>query len=184
MMILKNALGLFLAASAISNGSRVSVLADKETCDLNGYESLRQEDPADINMQVHVDLSDDGCNYEVGVTFTPPTNVSMKKSFRLQYFFTISPLCSLSISSQVPFVNDVNATTFFNPDPDAYNAICNGEGRPENTVYPVRHAGVPDYQHVGINEHYAAITYTLELTDEEKELTGVDHITVGKEKNV
>ena len=41
-------------------------------CDENGYEIWRQADPADINMSIDSSISEDGCGYEISVSWTPP----------------------------------------------------------------------------------------------------------------
>ena len=76
-------------------------------------------------------------------------------------------------------MNDVSAANFITADPAGYNAICDGEGRPENEEFPVRTPDKAPDHHVGLNVHFAEYTYTMELDDEMKELTGFDHVSVG-----
>jgi len=123
------------------------------TCDETGYEVWRQAPPEDIDMSVDVVESEDGCGYDLAIKFKPPTGL--------------------------PYLNDVSATAFITSDPAGFNAVCDGEGRPENDAFPVRTADKADDHHVGLNDNFAEYTYTMELDASTKALTGVDHVTVG-----
>lgn len=145
-------------------------------CPVNGYEIFPQLDPGDVRMKVESTVDEGTCMYEISVSFLPDLS--------LPYMGDTTPV-------EGPVGRPDERTTLqpFRDDPDAraaWNTLCEEEGRFENLPAlanpigrPVTVPGNGPELHAGLLDYITEYTYTIQLPEKVKKLTGVDHVTIG-----
>eukprot|EP00568_Trieres_chinensis_P009318 CAMPEP_0183293050 /NCGR_PEP_ID=MMETSP0160_2-20130417/1890_1 /TAXON_ID=2839 ORGANISM="Odontella Sinensis, Strain Grunow 1884" /NCGR_SAMPLE_ID=MMETSP0160_2 /ASSEMBLY_ACC=CAM_ASM_000250 /LENGTH=392 /DNA_ID=CAMNT_0025454107 /DNA_START=76 /DNA_END=1254 /DNA_ORIENTATION=+ len=129
----------------------------------NGYDIWQQADPADIEMKVETTVNA-FCEYEIKMSYKPSDSIPYMMD-------------NEKVDDPVPPEQEAALLAPFLSDDDsraAWRALCMSEGVYEFDLVP----GFPE-ESVGTKMYNTEYTHTIQLSAEDKEITGTDHVTVG-----